>query len=129
MTPTYLPRAESLAILRTHGWTDAECLSMSDTLADWIATGLVDSRQMPPSWALKASHKSVIGEPDDPTTEEIAHAANMGFLPLKHRAAVAMARAEKCAALVAEGRRWSQNTAQSERTLMALANIAGTGRA
>ena len=71
-----------------------------------------------------------IAEPDEPTVEEIAHAANSGFVPLKHRAAYAKALAEKHAELVAAGRQISQREGQSEATLMALTNITriGTGR-
>ena len=72
----------------------------------------------------------MIAEPDEPTVEEIAHAANSGFVPLKHRAAYAKALAEKHAELVAAGRQISQREGQSEATLMALTNITriGTGR-
>jgi hypothetical protein len=118
-------REDADAVLRTRGWEVEATATMSDALADWIATGLTDPRRSQPSWELRRSHKSSIGDPDDPTTEEIAHAANAAAPPLKHRVAVQVARATKRAAWVAAGQRIAHRDGMREATLMALANIAG----
>ena len=77
------------------------------------------------------SHKpSVIAPPDTPSLEEVAWVMNRGFLPLRYFRAEKIARAEKRAELVDEGRQIAQREGMQEATLMALANIIriGTGR-
>lgn len=80
-----------------------------------------------PGWVRSIS---VIAEPDEPTVEEIARAANETFVPLRHLPAYRAAKAAKRALLVREGRAISANPAHSDATLMALAAIVriGTGR-
>ena len=66
-------------------------------------------------------------EPDEPTAEEIARAMNAEFVPCSALTGYRIAKALKRAELVQEGRAISQNTAHSEATLMALANITRIG--
>ena len=136
-----MTRPDGEAVLLSLGWHAEELATMSDALLDWIATGLDERRygfQGPgvfgqPFGSSGPKTRTGIPDPDDPTVEEIARAANVGDalgLPLKHRAAAATARAANRAALEAEGRAISQNPAHSAATLRALANIVrvGTGR-
>lgn len=76
----------------------------------------------------RRSHPSRIAEPDDPTVEEIAWAAHSVTPPLRHRAALALARATKRAALIAAGQKIAQREGLREATLMALAQIEAIGR-
>jgi len=73
---------------------------------------------------------SSIPSPDEPSIEEIAHAANTTVPPLKHRPACALARAAKRGELVAEGQMIAQREGMREETIVALANVTriGTGR-
>jgi len=118
-----LPRAEAEAILLGNGYMAEEITTMSDNLADWIATGLTDPRRGQPSWLPPVSRPSSTAEPDDPTGEEIAHAANLASPPLRHLAATRVARETKRAALVVEGRQLAGRNGLSDATLMALANL------
>ena len=134
-----MTRTDGEAVLLGLGWHAEEIASMSAALLDWIADGLrpyqnsrgpgVFGAPFGPGPGVPRSPR-VIPEPDEPTIEEIARAANVGDawgLPLKHRAAAAIARAANRAALEAEGRAISQQPGHSAATLRALAQIVRVG--
>ena len=77
--------------------------------------------------ALGPKTRTEIPPPETPTTEEIAHVANRTIPYTRHRRAAEIARREKLAALVVEGRAIAHRDGMREATLAALANITRLG--